>query len=287
MLAADGRDDLVAGLARPSFVDALHADLAAMATTLAPTIGVIARRVGVLADTHCVSPDGSDLPVDVLEALGGCDLILHCGDVSSLGTLDRLATLAPVLSVRSAIDPPADGVRVHEGPLIVRAGHTLIGMSTDLPDLMEPSDLFGTDVDIALTGTSHVPHGHPSRVDGAREPRQSDHSAVDVRPDHRDHRSRWSTVDGPDRPPPEETTMNTPTAGEPGQDVSASRPTTVGLIADTHCTQADGSDLPEVATEALRRLRSDRPPRRSDLGGRARSLGRRRRRGHRHPQPVP
>jgi uncharacterized protein len=158
MLAADGRDDLVTGLARPSFVDALHADLAAMATTLAPTIGVIARRVGVLADTHCVSPDGSDLPVDVLEALGGCDLILHCGDVSSLGTLDRLATLGPVLSVRSAIDPPADGVRVHEGPLIVRAGHTLIGMSTDLPDLMEPSDLFGTDVDIALTGASHVPH---------------------------------------------------------------------------------------------------------------------------------
>jgi hypothetical protein len=45
--------------------------------------------------------------------------------------------------------------------------------------------------------------------------------------------------------------MNTPTACEPGQDVSASRPTTVGLIADTHCTHADGSDLPEVATEAL------------------------------------
>lgn len=149
---------LIEGLVRPSFVDALDSDLAAAATALAPTIGVSAQRVGVLADTHCLSPDGFDLPDSVLHALVGCDLILHCGDVSSLGTLDRLSTIAPVLSVRTAIDPPADGIRVYEGPLLVRAAHTLIGLAPDLPDFMDPSDLFGTDVDIALTGTSHVPH---------------------------------------------------------------------------------------------------------------------------------
>ncbi len=158
MPKAHAMNKLVEGLPRPAFIDVLASELAVAATTLAPTIGVIARRVGVIADTHCVSSDGSDLPDAVLEAFSGCDLILHCGDVSSSGVLDRLATLAPVLSVRSAIDPPADGVRLHDGPLLVRAGHTLIGMATDLPDLIDPSVLFGTDVDIALSGTSHVPN---------------------------------------------------------------------------------------------------------------------------------
>jgi predicted phosphodiesterase len=31
-------------------------------------------------------------------------------------------------------------------------------MSADIPDDMDPADLFGTDVDLALSGTSHVPH---------------------------------------------------------------------------------------------------------------------------------
>ena len=103
------------------------------------------------------SADGSDLPDSVVEALLGCDLILHCGDIDSLGVLDRLSTVAPVIAVRTKIDPIADGVRLHEGPLLIRAGHTLIGMSTDLPDLTDPAALFGTDVDLALSGTSHVP----------------------------------------------------------------------------------------------------------------------------------
>ena len=158
MPEARSRDELVDGLPRPSFLDDLGSDLAIAAAALAPTIGVDAQVVGVLADTHCVTIDGSDLPDAVLDALFGCDLILHCGDISSTGVLDRLATVAPVLSVRSPIDPPADGVRLHDGPLLIRAGHTLIGMATDLPDLMDPSELFGTDVDVVLSGTSHVPH---------------------------------------------------------------------------------------------------------------------------------
>ena len=158
MPEAHSTNELLEGLPRPEFIDLLGTELAVAATTLAPTIGVTARRVGVLADTHCASADGSDLPDSVLEALSGCDLILHCGDISSRGVLDRLSTLAPVLSVRTTIDPPADGDRLHEGPVLVRSGHTLIGMVTDLPDLMDPSVLFGTDVDIALSGTSHVPH---------------------------------------------------------------------------------------------------------------------------------
>ena len=147
----------VEAVPRPAFVESLGHELAVAAATLPPTIRVTAQRVGVLADTHCVSADGADLPGSVLEALDGCDLILHCGDLSAGAVLDRLSTLAPVLSVRSRIDPPADGVRLHDGPLLVRAGHTLIGMSADIPDDIDPADLFGTDVDLALSGTSHVP----------------------------------------------------------------------------------------------------------------------------------
>jgi predicted phosphodiesterase len=75
-----------------------------------------------------------------------------------MGVLHRLSEVAPVLSVRTRIDPPADGLRLREGPIMVRAGHTLIGVVADLPDGMDPTILFGTDVDIALSGTSHVPH---------------------------------------------------------------------------------------------------------------------------------
>jgi uncharacterized protein len=158
MPEASSRDLPIEGLPRSAFVDDLGSALTVAAAAFPRTVGVSAVRVGVLADTHCVSTDGSDLPDAVLDALRGCDLILHCGDLSSTSVLDRLSTLAPVLSVRSQIDPPADGVRLHDGPLLVRAGHTLIGITADLPENMEPSALFGTDVDIALSGTSHVPH---------------------------------------------------------------------------------------------------------------------------------
>ena len=102
-------DLAIEGVPRPAFVDALGNELAVAAAALPPTIGVSARRVGVLADTHCVSVDGGDLPDAVLDALVGCDLILHCGDITAMAVLDRLSTVAPVLAVRSRIDPPADG----------------------------------------------------------------------------------------------------------------------------------------------------------------------------------
>lgn len=158
MSHADPHEELVHGLARPSFVRELESDLALMSTAMFPTIGVTAQRVGVVADTHCVSADGSDLPGTLLQALEGCDLILHCGDITHVGTLNRLATVAPVIAVRSAADPAPDGLRLHNGPILVRAGRTLIGMVADLPPLIEPSELFGTDIDVALSGTSHVPH---------------------------------------------------------------------------------------------------------------------------------
>ena len=37
-------------------------------------------KIGVISDTHSAG-SGRDLPIKVLEALQGVDIILHCGDL--------------------------------------------------------------------------------------------------------------------------------------------------------------------------------------------------------------
>lgn len=57
-------------------------------------------RIGVLSDTHGWFHPG--LP----EALEGCGLILHAGDVGDPDILDRLEEIAPVRAVSGNIDGP-------------------------------------------------------------------------------------------------------------------------------------------------------------------------------------
>jgi putative phosphoesterase len=60
-------------------------------------------RIGVVADTHC--PEFAPrLPDRVFEALAGCDLVLHAGDVNGRSTLEALAKIAPVEAVRGDHD---------------------------------------------------------------------------------------------------------------------------------------------------------------------------------------
>jgi uncharacterized protein len=55
-------------------------------------------RVGVISDTHGV------LRPQALEALRGCDALLHAGDIGASHILDSLAALAPVTAVRGNND---------------------------------------------------------------------------------------------------------------------------------------------------------------------------------------
>jgi hypothetical protein len=64
-------------------------------------------RIGLLADTHC-HPGKIELPAAALEALRGCDLIVHLGDMGEAHVLDQLASLAPVLATRGGDDPARD-----------------------------------------------------------------------------------------------------------------------------------------------------------------------------------
>ena len=53
-------------------------------------------RVGLIADTHDEKVDWATLQPAVARAFDGVGLVLLCGDLQTLGVLDRLEELAPV-----------------------------------------------------------------------------------------------------------------------------------------------------------------------------------------------
>jgi len=56
------------------------------------------RRIGVISDTHGL------LRPQAIDALRGCDPIIHAGDVGRPDVLDQLRAIAPVLAVRGNVD---------------------------------------------------------------------------------------------------------------------------------------------------------------------------------------
>ncbi|MDR3703068.1 MAG: metallophosphoesterase family protein [Candidatus Sulfopaludibacter sp.] len=55
-------------------------------------------KLGLISDTHGLLRDSA------VTALGGCDLIIHAGDVGNAEILETLRGLAPVVAVRGNID---------------------------------------------------------------------------------------------------------------------------------------------------------------------------------------
>jgi len=156
---------------------------------LGAVVMVDARRIGLVADSHCDEEDGSDLPPEVLEALRGVDLIVDLGHTGSpqrlcRGVLDRLEKAAPVLSVRDFYggdDPvlsPGDGRRVDGIARVIEVGTTRIGAIHNLerapgPAIASPpgglpqldpavvrsavSKIFGGAVHVVAYGGTHRP----------------------------------------------------------------------------------------------------------------------------------
>jgi putative phosphoesterase len=135
----------------------------------------MAKRIGLIADNHSRAADGSDVPDEVLAAFKGVDLIVHCGDAGSWGTLDRLETVAPVIAVEGGHNGQGADRRV-SGPTRVetidglRVGvvHDLVrqGVATDTkaevqfagPPREVVATLFGGTVDVLLYAGTHRPH---------------------------------------------------------------------------------------------------------------------------------
>lgn len=150
-----------------------------------------ARRIGLIADSHCENEDGSDLPDEVLEALNDVDLVIDLGHTGSAenfcrGVLDRLEKVAPVLAVRDfyvgsddqPILTPADSPRVDGLTRVVDAGGVRIGLVHNLerepgPRITTPpgglpeldavglrdrvAEKFGGPVDVVAYGGTHRP----------------------------------------------------------------------------------------------------------------------------------
>lgn len=132
-------------------------------------------KIGLISDTHSAG-SGWDLPKPILDALKGCDLILHCGDLECIGVLDYLEQVAPVLAVRGYEDPREPGERLADTTRVVDVSGLKIGMVHDIqwpappipttPDgtgLVYPDDglgdilarKFGEPVDVVAFGDTH------------------------------------------------------------------------------------------------------------------------------------
>ena len=91
----------------------------------------MSTKIGVISDTHSAG-SGRDLPIKILEALRGVDIILHCGDLECLGVLDYLEEIAPLLAVRGYEDPIEEGERLALTTRVVKIEGVSIGMTHDI-----------------------------------------------------------------------------------------------------------------------------------------------------------
>ena len=89
-------------------------------------------RIGIVSDTHSLLADASDMPQQVVDVFRGTDLIIHCGDLDTLGVLDRLEEVAPVRAVRGYPDPVEDSERLSGITRVVEAEGLSIGVIHDI-----------------------------------------------------------------------------------------------------------------------------------------------------------
>jgi uncharacterized protein len=92
-------------------------------------------KIGLIADTHDDLVPWGDIQQKVADAFAGVDLIVHCGDLTTMAVLDSLAEIAPVVAVRSPADPPADGARLFDGPHLIEHGGVAIAVVNALGEL--------------------------------------------------------------------------------------------------------------------------------------------------------
>ena len=83
-------------------------------------------QIGLLSDTHI--PEAAEaLPLEIIDAFRGVDLILHAGDSFAVSVLDDLERIAPVLSALGDDEYPSVmyDKRVKEKHVLTLGGKTL------------------------------------------------------------------------------------------------------------------------------------------------------------------
>ena len=104
-------------------------------------------RVGLISDTHDL------MRPEAIDALRGCDHLIHAGDICSPEVLEALSALAPLTAVRGNNDlglwakaVPASAVVALEGARILVI-HDLADLRGAVPK----------EVDVVVSGHSHKP----------------------------------------------------------------------------------------------------------------------------------
>jgi hypothetical protein len=105
-------------------------------------------RVGVISDTHGL------LRAEALDALQGCERIIHAGDIGKPEILSQLSAIAPLHVVRGNNDQDAPWAKTL--PDVVR--FDLGGYSTLLVhDVADVPAVLDADLKLVITGHSHKP----------------------------------------------------------------------------------------------------------------------------------
>ena len=105
-------------------------------------------RVGLVSDTHGL------LRLEARAFLGGCDYIVHGGDVGDGGILDALALMAPLIAVRGNNDTQSWAARLRQTELI-RVGGIFLYVIHNLEELdIDPG---AAGVRVVVSGHSHKP----------------------------------------------------------------------------------------------------------------------------------
>lgn len=109
---------------------------------------MVAKNIGVISDTHGLLRD------EVKSRLGGCDLVIHAGDVGSPSVLAELREIALVVAVRGNVDTGRWANALAPEEYADVEGHR-IGVVHDLGTLnLDPG---GAGLDIVIYGHSHKP----------------------------------------------------------------------------------------------------------------------------------
>ncbi|ODA39398.1 metallophosphoesterase family protein [Desulfosporosinus sp. BG] len=115
-------------------------------------------RIAVLSDTHLRV--GKSLPRFVWEHLTEVDMIIHAGDLTHMGLLEELASIAPVRAVRGNCDgwdvslPDRDVIEC--GAWKIGLVHGNVGKGNSTPDRAY-AEFKETPVNLIVFGHSHTP----------------------------------------------------------------------------------------------------------------------------------
>jgi uncharacterized protein len=107
------------------------------------------KRIGVISDTHGLVRD------EALDALRGCELIVHAGDVGNPEVLQRLRELAPTHAVRGNNDRAEWARALPLTDVVVVGDHHLYVLHEIAHLDIDPA---AAGFAAVITGHSHKPH---------------------------------------------------------------------------------------------------------------------------------